>query len=196
MRWLLALCALVLLAGAIATWGVPGGAAAARGAASGPPASVHCAFSPRGGGLPAVIQAITQAQHEVLVLGSLSGADRIAAALAQARQRGLAVGVIAPIGPGGTAGEELLTLSQAGVAIGLDSQHARIDGALLVIDGTTVVTAGSLADRAETNDAQVVLVVEEAAAARTAADAWRTHRAHADPLPAAGAAPLGAAAAP
>jgi hypothetical protein len=197
MRILLVVMVLVVIIGALATWlpAHPGHPPAASPfsppvSSSAAPQNAHTLAvrtNPRGGLLTAVEQAIGGAQHQVLLLGSLRGAERIAAALVAARDRGVEVQVVAPAAAGGP-DDVLRSLPETGIAVAIDAEHRGMSTTLLVIDGAAAILGGTLADSAERDDAGMAWFAQDPQLAADCLTTWRTHRAHAQPLPVAGAA--------
>lgn len=180
MRVLILIVLVALAVGAYATWVDHGKGTAerARAAAVASAPTAEAWFSPRGGGLEAALGMVKRAKQSVLACGTF-GAEAVAELVA-ARKRGASVQVvIAP--PQGEAGALANALYDAGVAVHVDSTHARLHGAWLVIDGEILLSGPELTAAAEREQGAWIAVQSPPLVVK-ATDAWRAHQAHASDL--------------
>lgn len=152
---------------------------------SGSATSVTPHFVPAGGATDAVVQAITAAKSEVLLLANGFACRPVAQALVDARLRGVNVEVILDVGNETDPGSDLHFLVEQGLPPMLDDQHA-ISRNNVVIDGSHVL-AGSFtfAPRAEADGTENLVIVQGDASATAAYRRdFMAHKAHARAVPA------------
>jgi phosphatidylserine/phosphatidylglycerophosphate/cardiolipin synthase-like enzyme len=176
MKVLIAIVALVLVAGAAATWFDVQG----RQGTGGAPVEAEAVFSPRGGGMRAVAREIGAAKASVRLAARLIASDAVTKALADAHRRGVKVEAVLD-GKAGAASAN--ALYDAGVAVYLDRQHEALAGATVVIDdATAIVSALDLSDAAENADAGALVIAHAPAMAAKCSENIRVHLAHSEAL--------------
>ncbi len=148
--------------------------------------SIQVAFSPNGGAAHLIIDAIDQAQSQILVQAYSFTSKDIARALVRAQLRGVAVQVIADAEQTTRTERQVLTLlRREGVAVALDAQHSAAHNKVMLIDASSrapVLITGSynFTVAAEHHNAENLLVIRgNLALTRAFAEEWQTHRAHA-----------------
>jgi len=143
----------------------------------------HVFFSPRGGCTEAVVAQIGKATNTVRVLAYSFTSEPIARALGEAHKQGVDVKVVLDKENRGAKFSEAEFLSRAGVKTLIDSQHAIAHNKVIIIDGRVVLTGSfNFTKAAEQNNAENLLVIEDAIlAARYLAD-WERHAEHSDQL--------------
>ena len=134
-------------------------------------------FSPDDG-TKAVAEAIGRARKTVRVQAPAVTSPPIAQALVEAHERGVSVEVIVNgKAPKGRAAAP--TLAQAGIAVLSDKAHPPVGGGVAVIDRQVVVTGGfSFAAGADSQSAENLLVISDAALATRYSENWQAHAAH------------------
>jgi phosphatidylserine/phosphatidylglycerophosphate/cardiolipin synthase-like enzyme len=148
--------------------------------------TLQFAFSPDGGAARLIIDAIDEARTQVLVQAYIFTHQDIARALISAHRRGLDVQVIADAEQATRAEHHVLnSLKREGIAVWLDAQHSAAHNKIMLIDVAgkdAVLISGSFnfTYAAEHLNAENLLIFRgNAPLARTFADNWHAHRAHA-----------------
>lgn len=181
------LAGLVALAAAFAAAAQPAARAAPPFAASG---TVQVAFAPWEDAEGMVIEAIAEAQRQILVQAFSFTSRRIAAALIAARRRGVEVLVTADREQT-VAGEgnRIRDLAAAGIPVWLESRYAAAHNKVMVIDATTrdaAVITGSFnwsAGAQRRNGENVLILRRNRDLAQAYAANWQRHREQAWPYP-------------
>jgi phosphatidylserine/phosphatidylglycerophosphate/cardiolipin synthase-like enzyme len=140
---------------------------------------LYVGFTPPGGVAQNIVQAIDQAQNEVLVQAYGFTHNAIAQALVRAHRRGVSVRVLLDQKSDSSNRYVMGLLTDAGVSMRLDGAHAISHNKVIVIDGKVLVTGSfNFTNSAETRNAENVLILRGAALAQTYRDNWQTHWAH------------------
>jgi phosphatidylserine/phosphatidylglycerophosphate/cardiolipin synthase-like enzyme len=148
--------------------------------------SIHAAdiqvfFSPKGGCTEAVVENLNKATNTVLVQAYSFTSAPIAKALVDAQKRGLKVQVILDKSQRKERYTEADFLLHAGVPTYIDAKHAIAHNKIMVIDSHTILTGSfNFTKAAEENNAENLLVIEDAALAKKYSDNWQKHLAHSD----------------
>jgi phosphatidylserine/phosphatidylglycerophosphate/cardiolipin synthase-like enzyme len=169
-------------------------AIAQRAAAPAPPfpaaGTVQVAFAPWEDAEGLVIEAIADAQRQILVQAFSFTSRRIAQALITAHRRGVEVLVTADREQTATgAGNRLRDLAAAGIPVWLETRYAAAHSKVMVIDAATrepAVVTGSFnwTAGAQRRNAENVLVLRRNRdLAQAYAANWRRHQAEASPYP-------------
>ena len=153
--------------------------------------TVQVAFAPWEDAEGLVVQAIAEAQRQILVQAFSFTSRRIAQALIAARRRGVAVLVTADREQTATdAGNQIRTLAAAGIPVWLETRYAAAHSKVMIIDAGTrepVVVTGSFnwTAGAQRRNAENVLVLRRNRDLARAYEAnWRRHQAEASAYPA------------
>jgi phosphatidylserine/phosphatidylglycerophosphate/cardiolipin synthase-like enzyme len=148
--------------------------------------SVHAAdiqvfFSPKGGCTEAVVENLDKATNTVLVQAYSFTSAPIAKALVDAQKRGIKVQVILDKSQRKERYTEADFLLHAGVPTYIDAKHAIAHNKIMVIDSHTILTGSfNFTKAAEENNAENLLVIEDATLAKKYSDNWQRHLAHSD----------------
>jgi phosphatidylserine/phosphatidylglycerophosphate/cardiolipin synthase-like enzyme len=138
-------------------------------------------FSPHGGCTEAVVEALGQAHHSVLVQAYSFTSAPIAKALVDAEKRGVHVEAIldkSQLTEKYTAATYLL---HAGIPTYIDAQHAIAHNKVMVIDGHAILTGSfNFTKAAEENNAENLLVIDDTELAAKHAKNWTNHLEHSD----------------
>lgn len=144
-------------------------------------ADIQVYFSPDGGCTAAVVDNLNKATNTVLVQAYSFTSARIAKALVEAEKRGVKIQVILDKSQRREKYTEADFLLHAGVPTWIDANHAIAHNKIMVIDSHTVLTGSfNFTKAAEENNAENLLVIDDAALAKKYADNWQKHLAHSD----------------
>lgn len=136
-------------------------------------------FSPRGGATDAVVQVLAQAQRSVYVQAYSFTSSPIVKALTQAHRRGVKVAVIldkSNVTDKYSAGDFLLS---AGIPTFIDAAHNIAHNKTVVIDEHLVITGSfNFTRAAERDNAENLLIVDDAELAGRYLENWRLHIEH------------------
>lgn len=97
-------------------------------------------FTQKGDCTDAIVRAIRGAKREILVQANSFTCPAIAAALAEARKRGVFVSILLDRGSEKQTYSELSDLPQKGLLPFVSSQHLRLHDQVLIVDRQTVIT--------------------------------------------------------
>ena len=148
--------------------------------------SVHAAdiqvfFSPKGGCTEAVVENLNRATNTVLVQAYSFTSAPIAKALVDAQKRGVKVQVILDKSQRKERYTEADFLLHADVPTYIDAKHAIAHNKIMVIDSHTILTGSfNFTKAAEENNAENLLVIEDATLAKKYTENWQKHLAHSD----------------
>ncbi|PKN35809.1 MAG: phospholipase D family protein [Deltaproteobacteria bacterium HGW-Deltaproteobacteria-19] len=139
-------------------------------------------FSPRGGAVAGIVQAVAGARSEILVQAHSLLSPSITRSLLDARERGVQVSVILDKSERQEGMTPAVQLANAGVPVFLDGMHAAANDRVIVIDGRTVIT-GSLnfTTVSDEMNGENLLIINSPELASLYSENWKTHRAHSDP---------------
>ena len=140
------------------------------------PASIQVFFSPKGGCTETVVDALTKAKSTVLVQAYSFTSAPIAKALTDAHRRGVNIPVILDKS-NQTDKYSVATFTQNyGIPTFIDDRHASSHNKLMIIDGRTVLTGlFNFTKQAEENNAENLLVIDDAALAAKYTENWNVH---------------------
>lgn len=171
----------LLLVLAIAS-AVVSGTATAAGLILGNDTPIRVFFSPRGGAVAGIAQAVDGARSEILVQAHSLLSPAITRSLLEARERGVKVHVILDKSERQEGLTPAVQLANAGVPVFLDGMHATANDRVIVIDGQTVIT-GSLnfTTVSDEMNGENLLIIDSPSLARLYVENWKIHRAHSDP---------------
>src|SRR5947208_8003397 len=149
---------------------------AAGGAA---PANIQIYFSPKGGCTEAVVDALSKAKSTVLVQAYSFTSAPIAKALTDAHRRGVKIQVILDKSNQTDKYSAATFTQNYGIPTFIDDRHAIAHNKIMVIDGQTVLTGSfNFTKQAEENNAENLLVIDDAALAAKYTSNWKAHLAH------------------
>jgi phosphatidylserine/phosphatidylglycerophosphate/cardiolipin synthase-like enzyme len=161
-------------------------AAACKPSNAGPPPApsipvVEVNFSPKGGCTETVVDALNKARATVLVQAYSFTSAPIAKALVDAHKRGVGVKVLLDKSQRTEKYSSADFVAHAGIPTSIDARHAIAHNKIMVIDGATVITGSfNFTKAAEENNAENLLVIQDAALARKYADNWQVHAEHSE----------------
>lgn len=154
-----------------------------------PPVEVY--FSPHGGCTEAVVRALDAAKETVFVQAYSFTSKEIAAALDNAKARGVVVHVIldkSNIKSGTYSDADFV--AHHGISVLIDGRHAIAHNKIMVIDGQVVITGSfNFTEQAEHSNAENLLVIHDGALAERYLANWHDHEAHSEPYTGRGEAP-------
>lgn len=136
-------------------------------------------FSPGGGATEAIVQALGQAQKSVYVQAYSFTSPPIAKALTQAHGRGVTMGVILDKSNATDKYSVADFLVQAGIPTFIDSARGIAHNKVMVIDEHLVITGSfNFTRAAERDNAENLLVIDDAELAARYLENWRLHAEH------------------
>jgi len=136
-------------------------------------------FSPRGGCTEAVVDALDRATNSVLVQAYSFTSAPIARAIVEAQRRHVQVAVILDKSQRSEKYSSADFLRNSGVATFIDATHAIAHNKVMVIDSATVITGSfNFTKAAEENNAENLLIINDAVLAGKYAANWKTHLSH------------------
>ncbi|MGB7767346.1 MAG: phospholipase D family protein [Verrucomicrobiia bacterium] len=146
--------------------------------------SIHAAdiqvyFSPKGGCTEAVVANLDKATNTILVQAYSFNSAPIAKALVDAKKRGVKVLVILDKSQRTEKYSSADFIQHAGIPTFIDAKHAIAHNKIMVIDGKTVLTGSfNFTKAAEENNAENLLVIQDAALATKYTANWQAHLKH------------------
>ena len=144
-------------------------------------ADIQVFFSPKGGCTEAVVANLDSAKSNVLVQAYSFTSAPIAKALVDAHKRGVKVEVILDKSQRSEKYSSADFLKSAGIPTFIDARHAIAHNKVMVIDGRTVLTGSfNFTKAAEENNAENLLVIQDAALAAKYAANWQAHLQHSE----------------
>lgn len=144
-------------------------------------ADIQVYFSPDGGCTAAVVDNLNSATNTVLVQAYSFTSAPIAKALVDAEKRGVKIQVILDKSQRREKYTEADFLLHAGVPTWIDAKHAIAHNKIMVIDSHTVLTGSfNFTKAAEENNAENLLVIDDAALAKKYMENWQKHLAHSE----------------
>lgn len=139
-------------------------------------------FSPKGGCTLAIFNAIAQAKSSILVQAYSFTSATIADALVNAQRRGVKVEVIIDKKRKRERKGKIKFLVKSGIPVAVDGEHKKAHDKVMIIDGKTVITGSfDFTKEAEAQDAENLLVLDDAVLAAAYTEHWKTHRQHSKP---------------
>ncbi len=139
-------------------------------------------FSPHGGCTEAVVDALGKAKSTVLVQAYSFTSVPIAKALVEAHRRGVKVEVVLDKSQRTEKYSSATFLYNNGIPCFIDARHSIAHNKVMVIDSQTVITGSfNFTKAAEDNNAENLLVVQDADMAAKYAQNWDVHRQHSEP---------------
>lgn len=142
--------------------------------------SVAVYFSPKGGATDAVLRELKTARREVLVLAYSFSSKPIAAALIEAKTRGVQVEIILDRSNEQETYSDLQLFHEQGLAPLIDAQHAIAHNKVMLIDQRTLITGSfNFTHQAEGENAENLLVMKgHRELIRSYRQDFLAHRAH------------------
>ena len=140
-------------------------------------AVVH--FSPHGGCTDALVDQIDQATQSIYVQSYSFTSKPILAALAHAKQRGVAVAVLMDKSVPGSAPQTLQFLHDAGITYLVDTKHAIAHNKIMIVDERYVATGSfNFTEAAESHNAENSIIIDSPALAKVYLANWHAHQQH------------------
>jgi phosphatidylserine/phosphatidylglycerophosphate/cardiolipin synthase-like enzyme len=144
-------------------------------------ADIQVYFSPKGGCTDAVVRELGKAKSTVLVQAYSFTSAPIAKALVDAQKRGVKIQVILDKSQRKEKYTEADFLLHAEVPTFIDAKHAIAHNKIMVIDSHTILTGSfNFTKAAEIENAENLLVIDDAALAKKYTDNWQKHLAHSE----------------
>lgn len=151
--------------------------------------TIEYAFTPWDDAEGAILRVLRQARHAIYIQAYLLTSRALTQGLIEARQRGVAVEVLADREMAGKTENSLLPqLAAAGIPVWLEVRYAAAHNKILLIDpreaGNAVVTGSyNFTYSAQTRNAENLLILRgNARLARAYLDNWERHRSEAQPF--------------
>ena len=136
-----------------------------------------------------IVDALSDAQHQILVQAYEFTSAPIAKAIVEARRRGIDVRVILDKSNEHGSYSASKFLQHEGVAVTIDSAHNIAHNKVMIVDGQTVITGSfNFTKSAEDQNAENLVVIRDTDIATLYIRNWNDHLAHSQ---APGAAPIG-----
>ena len=144
-------------------------------------ADIQVYFSPDGGCTEAIVRELGKAKSTVLVQAYSFTSAPIAKALVDAEKRGVKIQVILDKRERREKYTEADFLLHAGVPTWIDAKHAIAHNKVMVIDSHTILTGSfNFTKAAEENNAENLLVIDDAALAEKYTVNFQKHLAHSE----------------
>jgi phosphatidylserine/phosphatidylglycerophosphate/cardiolipin synthase-like enzyme len=151
-------------------------------AADQPAPQIAVYFSPHGGCTDAIVKELDAAKESVLVQDYSFTSAPIAKALMEAHKRGVKVQVILDKSQRTEKYTSATFLQNVGIPVYIDDKHAIAHNKVMVIDGRVVITGSfNFTKAAEENNAENLLVIDDAQIAEKYAKNWQEHLGHSVP---------------
>ena len=145
-------------------------------------ADIKVFFSPHGGCTEAVVTNLDKATNTVLVQAYSFTSAPIAKALVDAEKRGVKIQVILDKSNRTENYSSADFIQHAGIPTFIDAKHAIAHNKIMVIDSYTVLTGSfNFTKAAENNNAENLLVIQDAALAAKYTANWQAHWKHSEP---------------
>ena len=139
-------------------------------------------FSPKGGCTEAVVENVGKAKSNILVQAYSFTSAPIAKALVDAAKRGVKVQVILDKSQRTEKYSDADFLLHEGVPTFIDAKHAIAHNKIIIIDSHTILTGSfNFTKAAEENNAENLLVIDDAALAKKYTENWQSHLGHSEP---------------
>jgi len=143
--------------------------------------NIQVYFSPNGGATAAITNELAKAKKTVLVQAYSFTSAPIAGALRDAHRRGVKITVILDKSQRSEKYSSADFLHNAGVATFIDAKHAIAHNKIMILDGQTVVTGSfNFTKNAEENNAENLLIIQDAELASRYARNWGEHLKHSE----------------
>ena len=147
-----------------------------------PQPTIKVFFSPKGGCTEAVVNALNRSTNNVLVQAYSFTSAPIARACVDAHRRGVNVQIILDKSQRTEKYSSADFLAHAGIPTFIDAKHAIAHNKIMIIDQQTVLTGSfNFTKAAENDNAENLLVIEDATLASSYAANWREHLKHSEP---------------
>jgi phosphatidylserine/phosphatidylglycerophosphate/cardiolipin synthase-like enzyme len=138
-------------------------------------------FTPPAGGASGLIKQIDGAKKSIKVMAYGFTATNLADALVRAKRRGLEVVLIQDEKTAQNNRETLPILLAAGIEVRSDGKHAIQHNKVMLIDDDIVITGSyNFTNSAEKRNAENIMIVRSAYAAKRYADNWKSHWDHSE----------------
>jgi len=145
------------------------------------PPTIEVYFSPKGGVTDAIVKELDKAKNNILVQAYSFTSYRIAKGLLDAHKRGVKVEVILDKSQRTDQYSSATFLSNAGIPVKIDAQHAIAHNKVMIIDGETVITGSfNFTKAAEENNAENLLVIHDKKLAERYIKNWQEHDRHSE----------------
>ena len=145
-------------------------------------ADVQVFFSPNGGCTEAVVENLAKAKSTVLVQAYSFTSAPIAKALVDAEKRGVKVQVILDKSQRTEKYSSADFVQRAGIPTFIDAKHRIAHNKIMVIDSHTVLTGSfNFTKGAENENAENLLVIQDADLVKKYTANWQAHLKHSEP---------------
>lgn len=143
--------------------------------------NIQVFFSPKGGCTEAVVENLNKATNTVLVQAYSFTSAPIAKALVDAEKRGVKVQVILDKSNRTANYSSADFIQRAGIPTWIDAKHAIAHNKIMVIDSHTILTGSfNFTKAAENNNAENLLVIQDADLAAKYTANWQAHLKHSE----------------
>jgi phosphatidylserine/phosphatidylglycerophosphate/cardiolipin synthase-like enzyme len=142
---------------------------------------VQVCFSPDGGCSNLLVQTITQARSEILVMVYSFRSVPIAQALITAHKAGVNVELLMDKSERQEGFTPATMVNHAGIPVWLDAKHAAMNNRVMIIDGEIVVTGSfNFNSASEEMNAENLIILQSTELAKRYRDNWLNHRKHSE----------------
>jgi len=136
-------------------------------------------FSPRGGCTAAIVNQISNAKKSVLVQAYGFSSQPIAAALIEAKKKGVEVSIIVDRSNKTAKYSKADEAKHGGCNVWVDQVHAIAHNKVIIIDQSITITGSfNFSDNAENNNAENLLIIHDTVTAEKYLANWQAHLKH------------------
>ncbi len=147
-----------------------------------PQTHIRVYFTPGDSAESAIVEALLGAKESILVQAYSFTNPAIAAALVDARSRGVNVVILLDKSQRSQKYSAADFTNNAGVTTLIDDRHAIAHNKIMIIDGRVVITGSyNFTKAAEKSNAENVVIIESGAVAEKYLNNWQKHRRHSQP---------------
>jgi phosphatidylserine/phosphatidylglycerophosphate/cardiolipin synthase-like enzyme len=141
--------------------------------------SIEVFFSPLGGCTDAIVKELRSAKTSINVQAYGFSSTPIAAALVEAKTRGVSVMVILDKSNSRSAFSKASTIKQGSIPVKIDTVHSIAHNKVIIIDQAITITGSfNFTDNAEKHNAENLIIIHDTATAEKYMSNWQTHWEH------------------
>jgi phosphatidylserine/phosphatidylglycerophosphate/cardiolipin synthase-like enzyme len=139
-------------------------------------------FSPHGGCTAAIVNQILNAKKSVLVQAYGFSSQPIAAALIEAKKKGVEISIIVDRSNKAAKYSKADEVKHGGCAVWTDDKHAIAHNKVIIIDQSITITGSfNFSDNAENNNAENLVIIHDTITAEKYISNWQSHLKHSTP---------------
>ncbi len=141
----------------------------------------YTCFSPNGECTDLLLEAITQARLEILIMAYSFRLPAVAQALIAAHKSGVKVEVVMDKSERHEGFTPAVMIANAGIPVYLDGKHAVMNNRVMIIDGKVVMTGSfNFSPASETMNAENILILQSKELANIYRENWLSHKQHSE----------------